>query len=82
MVHLKGRVGRTFGALIAALSMACGAMAQPCVTNVDKTGQIVDRVQLPDGTLLAGFGPKGLVYLLAQKNGTTVTIERAVLSPH
>lgn len=49
---------------------------------IDKTGQIVDRVQLPDGTMLAGFGPKGLVYLLALKNHMTVTIERAVLPPH
>jgi hypothetical protein len=49
---------------------------------IDKTGQIVDRVQLPDGTMLAGFGPKGLVYLLALKNHLSVTIERAILPPH
>jgi len=49
---------------------------------IDKTGQIVDRVQLPDGTMLAGFGPKGLVYLLALKNHMTATIERAILPLH
>jgi hypothetical protein len=30
---------------------------------IDRTGKLVDRVQLPAGTTIAGFGPGGTVYL-------------------
>jgi hypothetical protein len=30
---------------------------------IDRTGKLVDRVVLPAGTTIAGFGPGGTVYL-------------------
>lgn len=42
---------------------------------VDRTGTQVDRVQLPTGRTLAGFGPGGAVYLTT-RDGGAVKIER------
>jgi len=42
---------------------------------VDRTGTLIDRVQLPTGRTLAGFGPGGVVYLTT-RDGNTTKIER------
>ena len=42
---------------------------------VDRSGALVDRVQLPAGRTLAGFGPGGVVYLTT-RDGNAVKIER------
>jgi len=38
---------------------------------VDRTGALVDRVQLPPGKTLAGFGPGGIVYVTVRDAGVT-----------
>ena len=38
--------------------------------------EIVDRVQIPVGRTIAGFGPGGAVYLL-NRDGATATLEKA-----
>lgn len=38
---------------------------------VDRSGALVDRVQLPPGRTLAGFGPGGIVYLTMRDAGAT-----------
>ncbi len=43
---------------------------------VDRTGEIVERVQFPPGVALAGFGPNGAVYL-QRFTGSVGFIERA-----
>jgi hypothetical protein len=42
---------------------------------VDRSGTLVDRVQLPVGRTLVGFGPGGVVYLTT-RDGNTTRIER------
>jgi hypothetical protein len=42
---------------------------------IDRNGAIVDRVQLPEGRAISGFGPDGSVYLTA-KFGAGVVVER------
>jgi hypothetical protein len=43
---------------------------------INRKGELVDRVQIPSGRQIVGFGPKGAVYL-ANRDGTSLTIERA-----
>ena len=50
----------------------------PVYDVVDGSGQLVDRVQLPEGREVRGFGPDGVVYLLSRGPGGAV-IERARL---
>jgi hypothetical protein len=38
---------------------------------VDRTGALVDRIQLPAGRILAGFGPGGMVYATVRDAGVT-----------
>jgi hypothetical protein len=38
---------------------------------VDRSGALVDRVQLPAGRVLAGFGPGGIVYVTTRDAGAT-----------
>jgi hypothetical protein len=38
---------------------------------VDRKGELVDRVQLPAGRTLMGFGPGGVVYLTLRDAGAT-----------
>jgi hypothetical protein len=45
---------------------------------VNRQGELVERVQLPKGKVLAGFGPGGVVYLL-DTDGKTARLERATL---
>jgi hypothetical protein len=48
----------------------------PIYDIVNRQGELVDRVQLPSGRTLIGFGPGGIVYLLARDAGAT-RIEQA-----
>jgi hypothetical protein len=43
----------------------------PVYDIVNRKGELTDRVQLPTGRTLVGFGPKGTVYLLSRDAGTT-----------
>jgi len=44
---------------------------------IDRTGKLVDRVALPAGTTIAGFGPDGTVYLgVRDASGTHITRAR------
>jgi len=38
---------------------------------VDRKGELIDGVQLPAGRTLMGFGPDGVVYLVARDAGAT-----------
>jgi hypothetical protein len=37
----------------------------------DRTGALIDRVQLPAGRTLIGFGPGGIVYVATRDAGAT-----------
>lgn len=43
---------------------------------VDRSGKIVERVQIPAGRTVAGFGPDGIVYLL-DRTGRELFLEKA-----
>jgi len=43
---------------------------------VNREGKLVDRVQIPAGRVIAGFGSDGSVYLTT-RDGQTMTFERA-----
>ena len=43
---------------------------------VNRKGELVDRVQVPEKTSILGFGAGGAVYLLRQ-DGDATTLERA-----
>jgi hypothetical protein len=45
---------------------------------IDRTGALVERVQLPKGHVLVGFGPHGTVYL-TKAEGTSTYLERALV---
>jgi hypothetical protein len=47
---------------------------------VNRQGELVDKVELPQGRTLIGFGPGGIVYLLARDAGAT-RIEQARFKP-
>lgn len=46
---------------------------------VNKDGKLVDRVLLPPGRVIAGFGPGGVVYMGVRVNDTGVRLEKASL---
>jgi hypothetical protein len=48
----------------------------PVYDVVNRKGEIVDRVQVPENTSVIGFGPGGAVFLV-NRSGTTATLERA-----
>ena len=50
--------------------------AGPEYDVIDRTGKLVDRVALPSGTTIAGFGPDGTVYL-GVRDASGVHIARA-----
>jgi len=50
--------------------------AAPEYDVIDRTGKLVDRVALPAGTTIAGFGPAGTVYL-GVRDASGVHITRA-----
>jgi hypothetical protein len=48
----------------------------PVYDVINREGKLVDRVQVPVGRTIAGFGPGGSVYLVS-RDGSTMTLERA-----
>lgn len=48
----------------------------PVYDVVDRKGELVDRVQLPEGREIRGFGPGGVVYLMS-RGPAGVVLERA-----
>jgi hypothetical protein len=50
--------------------------ARPVYDVVNRKGELIDRVQLPQNRVLAGFGANGAVYL-AVRDGTTAHLEKA-----
>ncbi|MDQ6872357.1 MAG: hypothetical protein M3037_10165 [Gemmatimonadota bacterium] len=50
--------------------------ARPVYYVINRKGELIDRVQLPQNRVLAGFGAKGVVYL-AVRDGTTAHLEKA-----
>jgi hypothetical protein len=43
-----------------------GAIAGPIYDVVNRKGELVDRVQIPSGRLIVGFGKGGVVYMMAR----------------
>jgi hypothetical protein len=43
----------------------------PAYDVVDRTGALIDRVQLPAGRTLVGFAPGGIVYVTSRDGGAT-----------
>jgi hypothetical protein len=50
--------------------------AIPVYNVVNRKGELIDRVQLPQNRVLVGFGPGGVVYL-AVRDGTIAHLEKA-----
>ncbi len=50
----------------------------PVYDVINRKGELVDRVQIPQNRTIVGFGPEGTVYLAA-RNDTTVYLEKAKL---
>jgi hypothetical protein len=48
----------------------------PVYDVINRKGELVDRVQIPAGRTIIGFGPGGAVYLL-NRDGATATLEKA-----
>lgn len=48
----------------------------PVYDVINREGKLVDRVQIPTGRTIAGFGSDGSVYLVS-RDGTSMTFERA-----
>lgn len=46
---------------------------------VDRGGQVVERVQLPEGRTLVGFGPAGTLYLNHVHSPERASLERAIV---
>jgi hypothetical protein len=49
---------------------------RPVYDVVNRKGELIDRVQLPQNRVLVGFGANGVVYL-AVRDGTTAHLEKA-----
>lgn len=50
----------------------------PVYDVINREGRLVDRVQIPAGRTIAGFGPGGTVYLVT-RDASTMTLERAAV---
>ncbi len=50
----------------------------PVYDVIDRNGNLVERVQIPEGRSIAGFGAGGAVYLL-KVDGSRTTLEKAAL---
>lgn len=48
----------------------------PVYNVVNRSGQLTDRVQLPAGRVVAGFGPGGIIYL-GYRDGNVARLEKA-----
>ena len=53
-----------------------GAIAGPIYDVVNRKGELVDRLQIPAGRQIIGFGKDGVVYMVA-RDGNASWIERA-----
>ena len=51
--------------------------AGPIYFVINKKGEVIDRVQLPESRVLAGFGKNGDVYLSVRDAEGNVRVERA-----
>jgi hypothetical protein len=51
--------------------------AGPIYFVINKKGEVIDRVQLPEGRQLAGFGKNGDVFLAVRDAEGNVRVERA-----
>ncbi|MGV3711002.1 MAG: hypothetical protein ACO1Q7_19420, partial [Gemmatimonas sp.] len=69
-----GRGGRDGGAGLGAL-LPQAPMVALNYDVVNRKGELVERVQLPAGRTIAGFGPNGAIYL-ASREGRNIFIER------
>jgi hypothetical protein len=49
---------------------------RPVYDVINRKGELIDRVQLPQNRVLVGFGANGVVYL-AVRDGTTAHLEKA-----
>jgi hypothetical protein len=52
------------------------AKGLPVYNVVNRKGELIDRVQLPAGRVIAGFGPGGIIYL-AVREGDIARLEKA-----
>jgi sugar lactone lactonase YvrE len=50
--------------------------ARPVYDVINRKGELIDRVQLPQNRVLVGFGANGVVYL-AVRDGATAHLEKA-----
>jgi sugar lactone lactonase YvrE len=50
--------------------------ARPVYDMINRKGELIDRVQLPQNRVLVGFGANGVVYL-AVRDGATAHLEKA-----
>jgi hypothetical protein len=50
----------------------------PVYDVINRKGELVERVQIPVGRTIAGFGADGAVYLLS-RDGTTTSLEKATV---
>jgi hypothetical protein len=66
------REGKLWVRILSPVQSAAG----PEYDVIDRTGKLVDRVALPAGTTIAGFGPDGAVYL-GVRDASGVHIARA-----
>jgi len=51
--------------------------AGPIYFIIDTKGEVIDRVQLPEGRLIAGFGKNGDVYMALRDAEGNARVERA-----
>jgi hypothetical protein len=58
-----------------------GAVAGPIYDVVNRKGELVDRVQIPSGRQIIGFGKGGVVFMLA-RDDKGAWIERTTAAPH
>jgi hypothetical protein len=59
-------------------TIATKPMAGPVYDVIDGQGKLTGRVMLPAGSAIAGFGPRGVVYL-GLRDAAGVHLQRAVL---
>lgn len=50
----------------------------PVYDVIDRAGALVERVQIPEGRMIAGFGAGGVVYLIA-RDGSETHLEKAII---
>jgi len=51
----------------------------PVYFVINRKAEVIDRVQLPAGRLVAGFGPNGMIYLAVRDADGNARLERATI---